>query len=50
MDLISFGAWYLGATAGLLFILLFGESPFFQGTPVEKLHWLVTSGWIEGAQ
>ncbi|GIL45486.1 hypothetical protein Vafri_2721 [Volvox africanus] len=44
MDIFVFTIAYLSATAFFIFILLFGESPVFNGTPVAWLHWLVTTG------
>ncbi|GLI64167.1 hypothetical protein VaNZ11_007354 [Volvox africanus] len=44
MDIFFFTIAYLSATAFFIFILLFGESPVFNGTPVAWLHWLVTTG------
>ncbi|GIL72191.1 hypothetical protein Vretimale_331 [Volvox reticuliferus] len=44
MDIFVFTIAYLSATAFFIFILLFGESPVFNGTPVAWLHWLVTIG------
>ncbi|GFR42447.1 hypothetical protein Agub_g3354, partial [Astrephomene gubernaculifera] len=44
MELFTLALTYFAATAFFIFILLFGESPFFKNTPVATLHWLVTSG------
>lgn len=48
MDFVTFVGIYLGGAALLLLILLFGESPMFFNTPLPKVHWLLTSGLIEG--
>ncbi|WIA44178.1 hypothetical protein OEZ86_010506 [Tetradesmus obliquus] len=37
---------YFGLTALLVFVLLFGDSPAFQRTPVSYLKWLVTEAWL----
>lgn len=44
MDLFSFLLIYVGAVGAVIFILLFGESPAFSGTPVEGLHWIFFTG------
>ena len=41
------GLW-LALFGVVLFVLLFGESEMFQGTPVEQLHWLITDGLCVG--
>ncbi|KAF6257181.1 DHHC palmitoyltransferase-domain-containing protein [Scenedesmus sp. NREL 46B-D3] len=46
MDLANFVYLYLGLTALLLFVLLFGDYPAFQGTPVSYSKWLFTEGWL----
>lgn len=38
---------YLGCVALLLFVLLCGESVFFEGTPVQSCHYWITSGLWE---
>lgn len=48
MDLLLFGMLYLGGAALLVFILLFGETPLFQGTPVSAAHWFLTDGLWTG--
>ena len=50
MDILSFVLFYFGNTAALVFVLLFGEAPAFQRTPVAKAHWLLTRGWVEGVE
>ncbi len=44
MDLFIFAGAYALGTACFIFILLFGESPYFRGTLLEKAHWLLTNG------
>ena len=41
------GLW-LALFGVVLFVMLFGESEMFQGTPVEQLHWLITDGLCVG--
>ncbi|KAK9835458.1 hypothetical protein WJX74_000497 [Apatococcus lobatus] len=48
MNLVEFGFVYVGLLGLFIFILLFGETPLFQGTPVSFVHWLITSGIWEG--
>lgn len=50
MDFVTFVLIYFGATACLIGLLLFGEAPMFAGTPIAKLHWLVTRGWMEALE
>ncbi|GBF92879.1 hypothetical protein Rsub_05498 [Raphidocelis subcapitata] len=50
MDLAAFVAVYFSAVAALVALLLFGEAPAFAGTPVPRLHWLVTRGWVDGVE
>ena len=50
MDLVVFIVGYLSVTAFMLFILLFGESPMFIGTPVPRVHWFFTQGVCEGIE
>jgi hypothetical protein len=50
MDFITFTAVYLAFTAVLVFVMLFGESPIFIGTPVAKAHWLFTQGICTGGE
>ena len=50
MDLITFTAVYLGVTAALVFVMLFGEMPVFTDTPVARLHWALTQGICEGGE
>lgn len=48
MNLVEFGFVYVGLLGVFLFVLLFGETPLFQATPVSFVHWLITSGVWEG--
>ena len=50
MELITFVFVYLAGTAAFIFVLLFGENLFFQGTPVAWAHWLLTQGIWEGLE
>jgi hypothetical protein len=50
MDLASFVLVYFVATALFIALLLFGESPVFVNTPIAKLHYLVTTGWVDGIE
>jgi hypothetical protein len=50
MEFITFTALYLGLTAALVFIMLFGESPLFTDTPIASLHWLITQGVCSGGE
>lgn len=44
MDLILFLLTYVVLCAALVFLLLFGESSIFIGTPVASLHWILFYG------
>ena len=47
MALVSYTALLVGwlvVFALLLFVLLFGEAEMFEGTFVERLHWILTDG------
>jgi hypothetical protein len=46
MDFVNFVYLYFGLTALLVFVLLFGDSPVFQRTPVSYAKWLVTEAWV----
>jgi hypothetical protein len=46
MDFVNFVYLYLGLTALLVFVLLFGDSPVFQRTPVSYAKWLLTEAWV----
>lgn len=46
MDFVHFVFTYFGLTAFLVFVLLFGESPAFAGTPVSFCRWLLTEAWM----
>lgn len=48
MNLVEFGFVYVGLLCVFIFVLLFGETPLFQATPVSFVHWLITSGIWEG--
>jgi hypothetical protein len=50
MDFVTFVYLYLSITAGLIFILLFGEAPQFSRTPLPWVHYLVTVGWAEALE
>jgi hypothetical protein len=50
MDFVHFVLLYFSCTAGLVFVLLFGEAPAFSRTPVAKAHWLLTRGWVEAVE
>jgi len=50
MDFATFVLVYFGATVLFIGLLLFGEAPVFAGTPVEKLHYVVTTGWIDALE
>ena len=39
---------YLAVFALVLFLLLFGESEMFEGTPVAAVHWCVSDGVCSG--
>ena len=50
IDFITLTAAYLGFTAALVAIMLFGEHPIFADTPVARLHWLITQGVCQGGE
>ena len=50
MEFLTFTIFYLGITAALVFIMLFGESPLFTDTPIASLHWLITQGVCSGGE
>lgn len=49
MSLLAYIAAWLLLFGGVMFILLFGESEMFQGTFIERCHWLMCDGICVGA-
>jgi hypothetical protein len=47
MELLQFAALYICIIAAFLFVMLFGECAFFEGTPVARAHALLTGGVCE---
>jgi hypothetical protein len=41
---------YLLITAGLIFVLLFGEAPWAAGTPLATASWLVREAWVDALE
>ncbi|KAG2501050.1 hypothetical protein HYH03_000869 [Edaphochlamys debaryana] len=50
MDLFLFAIGYAMLTGFFIFILLFGESPVFRGTPIASAHWFLTQGLCNGGE
>jgi hypothetical protein len=46
MNFVNFVFLYFALTALLVFVLLFGDAPAFQRTPVSFLKWLFTEAWL----
>lgn len=40
---------YVAFSGSVIFVLLFGGLPAFQGTPLGRLHWLVTEASCNAA-
>jgi hypothetical protein len=50
MDFVLFLYIYFGATSFVIFVLLFGDSPWAAGTPLAYIKWLLSSAWIEAIE
>lgn len=50
MDFLTFIYVYLCLTTLLIFVLLFGDSPWAQGTPLSFLRWLISEAWVDGLE
>ena len=50
--MITFGllGLYTAFSGLVIFVLLFGGLPACQGTPIGRLHWLVTEGWVDATR
>jgi hypothetical protein len=47
MEILQFAVFYICLIAAFLFIMLFGECAFFEGTLVARAHALLTGGACE---
>lgn len=50
MELLTFAAAYIAFVLALIFVLLWGEQPAFEGTPISWAHWFLTGGACQGAE
>lgn len=47
MDFLTFVYIYLAFTAFLILVLLFGDAPWAQGTPLSCCRWLISEAWVD---
>ena len=50
MDFLLFVYGYLALTAFLIFVLLFGDTPWAQGTPLSFCRWLISEAWVDALE
>jgi hypothetical protein len=50
MELATFIPLYFGTGALVIGVLLFGEAPLFERTPISAAHWALTRGWVDAVE
>lgn len=50
ISFITFIWLYLAATAFIILVLLFGDTPWAQGTPLNFGRWLVSEAWVDALE
>jgi hypothetical protein len=50
VDFLTFVYLYLSFTAFLIFVLLFGDAPWAQGTPLSFCRWIISEAWVDALE
>lgn len=50
IDFLTFVYAYLSLTAFIIFVLLFGDAPWAQGTPLSFSRWLISEAWVDALE